>query len=405
MNARRNSARGVATAAGIKTAGLAVVTALVAAGIAAGFLVAGCGANSDQPAIRVGFAAPLTGSDAKVGQQMRMGAALAMVQRNAKGGINGRPVELVHGDDRGRATQAAVVAEGFASDPSIVAVIGHSNSSCSLAAKPIYAEGGVLQFSPGSTNVEVCRGSDWTFRNLYSDDYQGQSIARYVANTLGLRRAAILYDDDAYGVGLKTAFVDEAARVGIEVVAEHAYEREITLDFGDAIDDAHANGAEIIFVSGSYNEAALIAITAREKGIQTPFIGGDAVLSAALSQVGGAAVEGMLMTTPFIVHPDIGGPEAQQFAADFAEAYDRDADTWAALSYDAFNQLFEAIEKAGPDRTRIRDHFATINTPARAFQGVTGATYFDENGDCLKPAYVAVVRGGAFVPAARQLSE
>ena len=83
MNARRNSARGVATAAGIKIAGLAVVTALVAAGIAAGFLVVGCGSNSDQPAIRVGFAAPLTGSDAKLGQQMRMGAALAMVSIGA----------------------------------------------------------------------------------------------------------------------------------------------------------------------------------------------------------------------------------------------------------------------------------------------------------------------------------
>ena len=378
--------------------------AVVAVGIAGIVLAVGCGTDGDRPVIRIGVAAPLTGSDAKLGQQMRMGAGLAMVRRNAAGGIGGRPVELVYGDDRGRASEAAAVAERFASDAAIVAVVGHFNSSCSLAGKPIYGAAGVLQFSPGSTNVEVCRGSDWSFRNLYGDDYQGQSIARYVFGTLGLRRAAILYDDDAYGVGLKTAFADEAARLGLEVVSEHAYEREVTLDFTAAIDDAHAKRADVIFVSGLYNEAALIAKTARDKGISTQFIGGDAVLSEALSQVGGSAVEGMLMTTPFIVHPDIGGEEAREFAAAFTKAYDRTADTWAALSYDAVNQLFEAIEEVGPDRARIRDHFATMTSPERAFHGVTGATYFDENGDCLKPAYVAVVRDGEFVPADRQLS-
>ncbi len=380
----------------------AIVVALAAGAAMAS--APGCGASAERSAIRIGVAAPLTGSAAVLGEQMRMGAGLAMVRRNAKGGIGGRPIELDYGDDRGRESQAVVVAERFARDPGIVAVIGHFNSVCSLAGKPIYSEGGVLQFSPGSTNVDVCRGSDWTFRNLYSDDYQGQSIARYVSDTLGMERASVLYDNDDYGIGLKTAFSDEADRLGLTIVSEHAYEREITLDFSAAVDDAHANGAEIIFVSGLYNEAALIAVTARERGILTPFIGGDAVLSEALLDVGGDAVEGMLMTTPFIVHPDIGGQEAQDFAAAFGEAYDRTADTWAALSYDAANQLFDAIDEAGADRTGIRDYFARMTTPERAYHGVTGATYFDESGDCLKPAYVAVVRDGEFAPAARQLT-
>ena len=382
--------------------------ATVAATLFAGMCLAmpfthGCGADGDAEVIRVGVGLPLTGSASVLGEQMRMGAGLAMVQRNARGGIGGRPIELVYGDDRGRASEASAVAHRFADDPSVVAVIGHFNSACSLVGKPIYRDAGILQFSPGSTNVDVCRGSDWTFRNLYSDDYQGRSIARYVSATLGLQRAAVLYDDDDYGVGLKDAFVEEAASLGLEVVGAYPYEREITLDFGATIDEAHALEAEIIFVSGLYNEAALIARATRERGIATPFIGGDAVLSEALLGVGGDAVEGFLMTTPFIVHPDIGGPSAQEFARAFGEAYDRTADTWAALSYDALNQLFEAIEEEGPDRARIRDHFGRTTTLERAYHGVTGPTYFDEHGDCLKPAYVAVVRGGEFVPAARQL--
>lgn len=364
----------------------------------------GCGSDAERSAIRVGLAAPLTGSGAVLGEQMRMGAGLAMVRRNAKGGIGGRPIELVYGDDRGRESQAAIVAERLAQDPGIVAVIGHFNSVCSLAGKPIYGAAGVLQFSPGSTNVDVCRGSDWTFRNLYSDDYQGQAIARYVANTLGLQRAAVLYDNDAYGIGLKDAFAGEAERIGLEVVSESPYAREVTLDFSAAVAEADSLGAEIIFISGLYNEAALIAMAARGQGIQTPFIGGDGVISEALVRVGGDAVEGMLIMTTFIVHPDVGGAAAQEFAEAFFEAYDRTADTWAALSYDAANQLFEAIEDAGPDRKGIRDYFARMTSPERAYHGVTGATYFDENGDCLKPGYITVVRNGEYVPAARQLA-
>jgi branched-chain amino acid transport system substrate-binding protein len=381
----------------------AVAATFVTAMCVALAFMLGCGPDEDARAIRVGVGLPLTGSASVLGEQMRMGAGLAMVQRNARGGINGRPIELVYGDDRGRATEAAKVAHRFADDPTVVAVIGHFNSACSLAGKPIYAEAGLLQFSPGSTNVDVCRGSDWTFRNLYSDDYQGRSIARYIWETLGLRRAAVLYDDDDYGVGLKDAFAAEAATLGLEIVGSYPYEREVTLDFGPDIDQSHELGAEIIFVSGLYNEAALIAREARDKGIETPFIGGDAVLSEALLGVGGEAVEGMLMTTPFIVHPDIGGAEAQAFAEAFSDAYERTPDTWAALSYDAVNQLLDTIKEEGTDRTRIRDHFARTTTPERAYNGVTGATYFDENGDCLKPAYVAVVRNDEFVPAARQL--
>ena len=110
------------------------------------------------------------------------------------------------------------------------------------------------------------------------------------------------------------------------------------------------------------------------------------------------------MPTPFSVHPGIGRTLAQKFQESFFEAYDRDADTWTALSYDTLNQLFEAIDEVGTDRTRIREHFAQTDSPEQTYRDVTGATYFDENGACLKPAYVAVVHNGKFEPAAEQIA-
>ena len=372
----------------------------------AGTLCVGPGCDQDVgPAtIRIGVAAPLTGSSGVLGEQIRMGAGLAMIQRNGQGGIDGRRIELVLGDDGADPDQAAVVANRLAGDDTILAVIGHYNSACSLAGKPVYRDAGVLQFSPGSTNVDVCRGSDWTFRNLYSDDFVARTVAQYILGSLGLSRVGVMYDDDAYGAGLKTAFVDEAGRVGLNVVGVEAYSRQAALDFSGAVDALHALGPEIIFIPGLYNEAALIAKETRSRGLATPFIGGDGVLSEALFDVGGEAVEGMMIMTPFIVHPEVGGVEVEEFAQRFFEAYGRPADTWAALAYDAANQVLDAIDQVGADRIRIRDRFAQTTSPETAFRGITGATYFDENGDCLKPAFVAVVRDGQFVPAEWQIS-
>jgi branched-chain amino acid transport system substrate-binding protein len=381
-----------------------LAAAIVTVAVAVSATSAGCG-KTPANVIRLGVAGPLTGSGAAFGEQLKMGAQLAADQANEKGGVNGKRIELVFGDDQGRDDQASAVATKFANDPTIVAVIGHFNSICSLAGKPIYKRAGVVEFSPGSTNVKVAEGSEWTFRNLYRDDYQGTFLARYAKNILGVRRVAVFYDNDDYGTGLKDAFVAEARAIGLEVLGTEAYQREATLDFSASIDKFAARTPDAIFISGLYNEAASIVKQTREKGIRVPFLAADGVSSPEFINIAGDAAEGTYITTPFIVHESIGGPKAQAFREAFRERLGREPDTWAALTYDAVNQTIDAIQHVGPNRKAIRDYLAQTNTPEKAYQGVTGATYFDENGDCLKPAYVAVVRNGEFVPAEKQLLE
>ncbi|MBT5536493.1 ABC transporter substrate-binding protein, partial [Candidatus Poribacteria bacterium] len=215
--------------------------------------------------IRIGVAGPFTGSAAAFGEQIRMGAELARDQVNERGGVAGVSVEMVFEDDQGRDDQASIVATKLATDPMVSAVIGHFNSICSAAGKPVYKQMGVVEFSPGSTNVDICKGSEWTFRNLYHDDYQGQSLSRYISEVLGHKSAAIFYDNDDYGSGLKNAFVTDAARAGIEIIGEEAFQREATLDFSAAIDKFASQGPDVIFIAGLYNEAASIVKQAREK--------------------------------------------------------------------------------------------------------------------------------------------
>ncbi|MBM3216594.1 branched-chain amino acid ABC transporter substrate-binding protein [Candidatus Poribacteria bacterium] len=362
-----------------------------------------CGRKDTTSTIRIGVAAPLTGSGATYGALIRMGAELAQEEINAAGGIQGKQLELVFGDDQAREDQAVAVATKFSNDPSIVAVVGHFNSICSMAGKPIYQRAKVVEFSPGSTNVDVTKGSEWTFRNLYHDDYQGTFLASYAKRVLNLSRIAVFFDNDDYGSGLKNAFMKEAEAVGLEIVGTpEAYQREQTLDFSSAIDKFAALKPDAVFIAGLYNEAASIVKQTREKGVNVPFLAADGVSSQGYIDIAGEAAEGTYITTPFIVHPDIGGPAAQAFRVAFEAKFKQVPDTWAALTYDAVKQTVAAITKVGANRQAIRDEFAATTSAETAYQGVTGPTYFDENGDCLKPAYVTVVKDGEFVPAEKQ---
>ncbi|MDE0401134.1 MAG: ABC transporter substrate-binding protein [Candidatus Poribacteria bacterium] len=364
---------------------------------------------SNQPEVRVAVAGPFTGNAAAFGEMIKRGAELRAKHINEAGGINGRQLTLVFGDDTGAEKEAISVATRFATDPRILAVVGHFNSACSLAGKPIYAENGIVELSPGSTNVSVCEGSDWTFRNLYRDDFQGEFIAKYIKDYMKeFQTVAILFDNDDYGRGLRDGFSAVAEEIGIEIVASEAYDRDNT-DFKAQLTSIKAKNPDLIFISGLYSQAGLIAKQARESGITAQFFGADGVDSPDFLMIAGAAAEGTYLTTPFTF--ELGGEEAKQVASSFENEYGVPPDTWAALTYDAMGMIAEAIEKTynkdatlAENRKAIRDHLASLDTSEEGYKGITGLTYFDKNGDTVnKPAYVKIVKDGQFTTAPQQV--
>ncbi len=362
-----------------------------------------------QREVRVAVAGPFTGNAAAFGEMIKRGAERKAKEINESGGINGMKLTLVFGDDTGTEKEANLVATRFATDRRILSVVGHFNSACSLAGKEIYKANGIVALSPGSTNVSVCEGSDWTFRNLYRDDFQGEFIANYIQNSLKeFQAVAILFDNDDYGRGLRDGFSAAAEKIGLNIVASEAYDRDNT-DFKAQLTSIKAKNPDLIFISGLYSQAGLIAKQARESGITAQFFGADGVDSPDFLTIAGAAAEGTYLTTPFTF--DLGGEEAQRVASEFEKDYGVLPDTWAALTYDAMGMIADAIGKTynadatlAENRKAIRDHLASLDTPEEGYKGITGLTYFDINGDTVnKPAYVKIVKDGEFTTAPVQM--
>ncbi|MGD8718663.1 MAG: ABC transporter substrate-binding protein [Candidatus Zixiibacteriota bacterium] len=373
-------------------------TKIILVALLAAVAFSACGKKAENTYL-VGVTGPFTGDGAQYGEMLRMAAEMRADEINAAGGINGVPLELEFQDDKGDPKEAANAAQKLGSNPDVLAVIGHFNSSCSLAGKEVYNSMGVLQLSPGSTNVTVCAGGDWTFRNVYRDDFQGQFIAEYIKYVLGYNRVAVFFDNDDYGRGLRDAFTARAGEIGLEIVREEAYVRD-TQEYTPQLTQIMAQNPDIIFVSGLYANAAMILTQARNLGIETPFIGGDGLLSSDLITNAAKASELTIVTCPFL--PTSTDERTQKFVAAFEERYGTTPDCWAALGYDAVGIVAEAIAEVGPDRKAIRDYVAGMNSEEKAYDGISGLTYFNEDGDCMKPLVVAVVKDGVFVPHEKQ---
>ncbi|MDE0634560.1 MAG: ABC transporter substrate-binding protein [Candidatus Poribacteria bacterium] len=363
-----------------------------------------------QQELKVAVAAPYTGGAAAFGDMIKRGAQLKEKEVNEAGGINGMKLTLLFRDDAGKGSEASLVAERIANDNEILAVVGHFNSACSLAGQTIYDRVGIVELSPGSTAVEVCEGSKWTFRNLYRDDFQGKFIAQYIDNVLtDLESVAVFFDNDDYGRGLRNAFVAEVENTELTLVASEAYERDTT-NFKAQLTSIKSKKPDAIFISGLYTEAGLIVKQAREAGIIAQFFGADGIDNADfLTTAGSRAAEGTYITTPFLFGAD--DKKAQEMASNFEKLHGVPPDTWAALTYDAVGMIAEALQKTynpeasvADNRTAIREHLAAIDTSEEGYKGITGLTYFDHNGDTIdKPAYVKTVKDGKFIAAEKQL--
>lgn len=366
------------------------------------YLLGGTGFAAAAETIKIGLTGPMTGDSAQYGVSAMNAAEQFLKETNSQGGIGGKQVEVVYGDDKADPKEAAAVASKFAGDKSVVAIVGHFNSSCSLAGQPIYERAGMVELSYGSTNPVFAKQSPWSFRNVFEDTFQGKFAAGYTHDVLKINKVAVFYDNDDYGIGLKNSFITQAKAVGIEVVGEEAYTRDST-DFTPQLTKFRAGKPEAIFIAGLYTQGALIATQAKKLGglKNVKILGADGLDSEEYIKIAQDAANGTYVTSPFLF--EAGGPEAKKFAQAYKENYGAEPDWVAANAYDALGLLKHVIEQAGPDRQKIRDFMAGMTTPEKGYKGITGNTYFDANGDCQKPAYVKTVENRKWVAAKVQM--
>ncbi len=353
-------------------------------------LFTGCASSSKSTTLKLGFAGPLTGASAQDGESMKKGAQLAVDLVNKAGGINGKKVEISFEDDKSDPKEAASIANKYASDKNILAVIGHFNSSCTLAGAPIYNKAGLVEISGGSSSPAVSEAGDFTFRTITTDAFQGKSLMEWAVNDEGFKNIAVVYENTDYGQGLLKVAEEQAAALGVNIVAREAYLLGQTKDFSSIVTKLKDSSADVVIIGGLYNETALLAKQMQRSNVTIPIMGVDGIYSQALIDLGGDAVEGIRMTGFF--HATSTSKVTQDFIAAYKEAYKEDPGTYAAYVFDATSIIINALKSGATDRKAIQQYVAKV----KDYEGVTGTISFDEKGDRFSSPLRLVVKGGKF---------
>jgi branched-chain amino acid transport system substrate-binding protein len=339
--------------------------------------------------IRIGCAGPMTGSNAAAGDQMRTGAQQVVQDLNAKGGVLGRQLQLLIEDDACDPRQAVSVANKLAGQR-VAMVAGHYCSGSSIPARDVYAEEGVLQISPASTNPAFTDQGKWnTFRVCGRDDQQGQVAGRYIAEHFKGKRVAILHDNSAYGKGLADETKKALNAAGTQETIYSAYTANES-DYNALVSRLKQERIDVIYVGGYYREAGLIIRQAKEQGLNATLIGGDALVTNEFWSISGAAGEGTLMTFS-------SDPRKRQAAAEVVQRFrarNVDPEGYVLYTYAAVQIWADAAEKIKSADARKVAEALKAQGPWRS---VLGETSFTPKGDVTVPDYVFYVwRNGSY---------
>jgi len=303
------------------------------------------------------------------GQMCRRGIELARDEINAAGGVRGAKLEILFEDDSASGTVAARIAQRFVDNPEVLGVVGHMSSGAMLAAAHVY-NGQVAAIATTVTTPALSGISPWIFRVISSDSANGVQLAD-AAMRRGLKRAAILYENDGYGRGLSASF--RAAFKG-RVISNDPIAGDIT-NAEPYVSWFKRQQPDVVLVAGNDASALVILREARRQQFAAQFIGGDGWTPVVSDP---AASEGALIGAPFTAEDP--RPDARKFVEAFRAKFRMDPDGNSALGYDATLTLARAIESEGPDRTAIRDWLHGL-TERTAVAGSTGPIRFLPSGD------------------------
>ena len=341
--------------------------------------------------IKIGSASPLTGTEAHIGIDIRNGVQLAIEDANkANVQIGGKPVkfELVAEDDEANPTKATTVAQKLV-DAKVAGVVGHFNSGASIPASKIYADAGIPQISPSSTNPDyTLKGYKTTFRVVAHDGQQGPTLGRFALDKLKAKNIAVIDDATAYGQGLADNFEATVKAGGAKVVArEHTTNKDT--DFKAILTKIKGKNPDLIMFGGIDPQAAPMKKQMAELGIKAQFIGGDGMQTPNFIKLAGDAAEGAYASIPGL--PKETMPGGKEFLAKYKAKFNAEVELFAPMGYDAVMVFIEAMKRAGSaDPTKFLAEISKTK-----YTGVIGPIAFDDKGDLTNcPITIYVVKGG-----------
>ena len=341
--------------------------------------------------ITLGSITTNSGTAAAYGEAELKGFKLAISEINAKGGLNGKKIKLESMDDKGDATEASNAFNKLAGDNSVLAVLGPTISSTTAAVAPLADQSKLPAIAPAATSDSIATGG-YLFRTCFKDSYQGEIAAKFAAETLKVKKVAVLYGTgDPYSSGVGKAFAAAAKKAGLDVVDEENSSSADDTEYSSQLQKIQASGAEFLYAPYYYSVAGPYIIPqARALGYKGYVMGPDGY--DGLKLTGDKSQYDKVLYTTHYSPDDTSNTKVQDFIKSYEKANNnQEPNTFTALAYDSVYMFKQAYDKAGknPTREQVRNAISGMS-----FSGVTGKFTLDKKGSPNKSVIVLELKDG-----------
>lgn len=371
--------------------------------LAVAVVVGGSFAVGAQEVVKIGGLFPMTGDLGPFGEPATQSVELVVSQVNEQGGIlDGRRLQLVVADSQTNPVQGVASAQRLVNIERVPVVIGAYSSGVTIpVVNSVTAPNRVVQISPASTSPDITflDDDDYMFRTVASDTMQGFVLGKLAAR-LGYERVAVIYVNNAYGLGLAENFALSFRDQGGTVTQMVAFDQEKASYRGE-LDWASVGNAEALLLISYPENGLTILRQSLEGGYFDKFLFTEGMQAPEVVDAIGEPLEGAWGTGPYSAET----PSTALFTAHFEAKYGQLPPT--AFMYEAYDAAFVAalaIEKAGTATPgpAIRDAIRQVANPpgevilpgewAKAvsliregkdiqYVGASSPVIFDENGD------------------------
>lgn len=366
--------------------------------------------------IRIGVDLPLSGGDASDGVPTQNGVKLAVIDANKRHLIPGYTLEASITDDAVNGVhspnQGVKNLQAFASDASVLGVVGPFNSNVAKAEIPVSNSLGIALISPSTTNPDLTKGpmaptlrrtnpdKITYFRVCATDDLQGPAGADYAALTLHLRKAYVLDDNETYGRGVADQWAAEFAKDGGTILG-HDHITKGQQDFHALLTRVGSVNPDVLFYGGTTSTGGgLVRKQMADTGLGAlPYFGADGVRNDEFLRAADGAADDSYATVAAVNADQI--PAAKDFLAAYQQQFQQPVGSYSANGYvsamvliDAINSAMKANGGSLPSRAQVLDQLRS----GKVFHSIIGTFSFDQNGDSTnKIISIYAVRNGTWV--------
>jgi len=338
--------------------------------------------------IKIGAILPLTGKSARYGQYISQALELAREEINQKGGIKGKKLEIIYEDDQADPKQAASAMMKLVNINKVPIVFGSWASSAVLAQAPI-AERSKTVIMAEAISPKIRDAGDYIFRIQPDARFYLEKLVPFVYKSLNIKKIAILYVNNDFGVDQAAYFKKKFEELGGKVVYESGFSPG-TDNFRGEIEKIKNISPEGVFVP-AYTEIGFFLKQAAEMKLRSQFIGSVPFENPEILSIAGSSAEGVIY--PYHYAPNDKNKLDVEFREKYRERFGSYPDGFAALAYDGLKIIAHVLRVAGANSERIKEELYKV----KDFPGVTGTSTFDDHGDVIKPIVIKTVKNGQFV--------